>query len=124
MNTLNLKKIAALALLALAAGSASLAHAHAKLEASEPKAAAVLEQAPKQIRLQFNSEVEPAFTKIKLVDASQAEVALPKPEPEAGNPKAFHCAVPALKAGDYQIQWSAVTRDGHKVKGAIPFKVQ
>lgn len=121
---MQLKKLASCAILALATGAASHAFAHAQLQASEPKAGAVLAQAPKQLRVQFDIDVEPLFTKIKLVDAKLGDVELPRATPEKDSAKAFHVALPPLKSGDYRVRWTTVTRDGHKMSGEFPFKVK
>lgn len=105
--------------LAFAAG-ASQAHAH--LESSEPKAASTLASAPTTIRLQFNEAVERAFSRIVLRDAAKHEIALPKPT--AASPKEVSVALPALPAGEYQVQWSTVSHDGHKAKGEFAFRVK
>lgn len=113
--------LVAAAVFALAGGAAQ---AHAQLEASEPKAASTVDAAPKLIRLQFNERLEAAFSKISLRDAANHEVVLPKAELAKDSPKALAVAVPPLAPGDYRVQWSAATRDGHKVKGEFGFKVR
>lgn len=109
---------------ALVAGAfaTSLAQAHAKLKSAEPKADSVLDAAPKTIHLQFNTNLEPAFSKIALTDAKDAEVALPKTE--VGQDNSMSSAVPPLQPGLYHVKWSTMTRDGHKVKGEYQFTVK
>lgn len=104
--------------------SAAGAFAHAKLESSEPKAASVLDAAPKRIHLQFNEALEQAFSKIALTGPHNAAVALPKAAVDKDNPKAMTVALPALQAGQYRVQWSTLTHDGHKTKGEFTFKVK
>jgi methionine-rich copper-binding protein CopC len=106
------------------AAAASLAHAHARLESSQPKAGSELQGAPREIRLQFNEALEPAFSKIELVDAKQAEVKLPKAAIDRANPKVMSAAVPALPPGHYRVLWTAVSHDGHKVKGKFAFRIR
>lgn len=107
--------------LAIAAGAAQ---AHAKLEASEPEASSTLDTAPKALRLQFNEALEPAFSKIMLRDGADHEVALPKAEVDKANPKTMAVGLPALGPGQYRVQWSTVTHDGHKTKGEFSFRVR
>ena len=108
--------------LVAAAFATSLAQAHAKLQSAEPKADSVLDAAPKTIHLQFSTNLEPAFSKIVLTDAKDAEVALPKTE--VGKDNSMSSAVPALQPGVYHVKWSTMTRDGHKVKGEYQFTVK
>ena len=118
MNTKTI--IAACALIAASAG----AQAHAKLESSLPKANSELAGAPAQIRLRFNEPLEAAFSKIALVDARQAAVALPAIAIDKADPKVMFAAPPPLKPGKYEVRWTAMTRDGHKVKGQYAFSVK
>jgi methionine-rich copper-binding protein CopC len=111
----------AAAALAICAGTAQ---AHAKLETSEPKASSTLDSAPKAVRLQFNEPLEPAFSKIMLRDAANNEVALPKAEVDKSNAKVMSVPLPALRPGEYQVQWSTVSHDGHKAKGDFRFRVR
>jgi methionine-rich copper-binding protein CopC len=106
------------------ATATSTAQAHAKLQASDPKAGSTLGTAPKQIRLQFTEALEPAFSTIKLTDASNAEVPLPPAKVDPVDPKALQTPLPALRAGTYRVQWSAMTHDSHKVKGELTFKIK
>lgn len=109
------------ATLAIAAGSVQ---AHARLEASEPKAASTLDSAPRLLRLQFNEALEPAFSKVALHDAADRDIALPKAVPDKARPKEMAVPLPPLGAGTYRVLWSTVTHDGHKSKGEFTFRVK
>lgn len=121
MNTKNL--IAALAI-AAAGLAAPAVQAHAKIAASQPKADSELQAAPKEIRLKFNEALEPAFSKIELVDAKEVAIALPKIELDKNDPKVMFTAVPALHPGQYRVRWSTMTHDGHKAKGQFAFRIK
>jgi methionine-rich copper-binding protein CopC len=102
----------------------SSAFAHAKLESSLPQANAVVSPAPTQVRLQFSDPLELPFSKVKLVDDRGVVVEPLKLTADGANPKALVATVPALHSGAYRVQWSTVTRDGHKVKGEFAFRVK
>jgi methionine-rich copper-binding protein CopC len=121
MRTKN--SIAALTL-AAAAVAASSAQAHAKIESSQPKADSELQAAPKEIRLKFNEALEPAFSKIILVDAKDAEVALPKITFDKSDPTVMFTPVPTLPAGQYRVRWLTMAHDGHKAKGQFAFRIK
>lgn len=121
MKTKNLV-VAAVAAFGCVFTSAALAHA--KLEASMPQANAVVSPAPTQVRLQFNEQVELPFSKVKLVDEKGTVVEPSQKVLDAANPKVLVATVPALHSGAYRVQWSTVTRDGHKVKGEFAFRVR
>jgi methionine-rich copper-binding protein CopC len=120
---MSLKHLIAVAAVGIAAIAAPLAQAHAKLEASQPQAGSELAVAPHQIRLQFNEKLEPAFSKIELIGANSAPLALPKIAVDPATPGVMTCALPPLTSGRYVVRWSAMTFDGHKVKGQFDFKV-
>lgn len=103
---------------------ASGAFAHAKLESSSPQANAVVSAAPAQVRLQFSEQLELPFSKVKLVDEKGAVVEPSKTGLDEHNPKVLVATVPALHPGAWRVQWSTVTRDGHKVKGQFDFRVK
>lgn len=114
----------AAALAASACLVSSAASAHARLESSSPQANAVVSPAPSQVRLQFSEQLELPFSKIKLVDATGAIVEPTKTAIDSANPKVLTATVPALHAGAWRVQWSTVTRDGHKIKGQFAFQVK
>jgi hypothetical protein len=117
-------KISSIALAGVLGFATAGACAHAKLEASEPKASSVLEQAPQRIRLQFNEALEPAFSKIALANGQGTEIALSQAALDKDNRKALAAALPALRAGEYRVRWTAMGHDGHKTKGEFSFTVK
>lgn len=121
---MNNQHMLAAAAMILASTFSSLAHAHAKLEASIPKANAIVAPAPKEVRLQFNERLEMAFSKIKLVDGKGAAIGPLKVDLDKADPKVMVASLPALPAGAYRVQWTTLTRDGHKVKGEFSFQVK
>lgn len=108
----------------LASTLASPAWAHAKLQASEPKAGTTVAASPAQIRLQFNETLELPFSKIKLIDAKDAMIEPSAVALDKADPKAMVATMPALPSGPYRVLWSTMTRDGHKVKGEYAFTVK
>jgi methionine-rich copper-binding protein CopC len=113
-----------LAAFVLCGAAASAAQAHAKLEASQPRAGSELASPPKEVRLHFNEQLEPAFSKIQLVDAKDAELPLPKAELDKADPKVMFTTLPLLQSGQYRVRWTTMTHDGHKTKGEIAFRVK
>lgn len=113
---------AAAALSGLVISSAALAHA--KLESSSPQANAVVSPSPAQVRLQFSEQLELPFSKVKLVDEKGAVVQATKTAIDDAHPNVLVATVPVLHAGAWRVQWSTVTRDGHKVKGEFGFRVK
>lgn len=98
--------------------------AHTRLESSSPQANSVVSPAPGQVRLQFSDPLELPFSKVKLVDERGAVVEPAKIAIDPANAKALVATTPGLRSGSYRVQWSTVTRDGHKVKGEFSFQVK
>lgn len=121
---MNLKHMSAAVTILLGSTISTAAYAHAKLEASVPKANAIVAPAPTEVRLQFNEPLEMAFSKIKLVDGKGAAVAPLKVDRDKTNAKIMVASLPALATGPYRVQWTTLTRDGHKVKGEFSFQVK
>jgi len=119
-----IQRVLATAILALASAATSSAFAHATLQSSDPKAGSTLATAPKQVRLKFNETLEPAFSKIRLTGPQNNEIPLPATAVDKADPTVMTAPLPALSSGAYRIQWSAMTHDGHKVKGEVTFKVK
>lgn len=109
-------------LVTVAAAPAALAHT--RLASSTPAANSVVSPAPGQLRLQFTDPLELPFSKVKLVDEHGAVVEPAKLAIDPADPKALVAAMPGLRPGTYRVQWSTVTRDGHKVKGEFSFQVK
>lgn len=103
---------------------ATQAFAHAALEAASPKPGATLDASPKEIRLQFNEQLEATFSTIKLSDPKGSDVAGVKVEVDKADMKVMHAVLPPLPAGAYAVHWSTMTRDGHKTKGSYTFTVK
>lgn len=121
---MSIKNFIAAFSLAAAGVAAPAAQAHARIEASQPKADSELQAAPKEIRLQFNEALEPAFSKIEVVDAREVVIALPKIALDKSNPKVMFATMPPLHPGLYRVHWSTMTHDGHKAKGQFAFRIK
>ena len=97
---------------------------HGKLTQSTPAANAMLTAAPKEVRVQFTEPLEGAFSGIQVTDSAGKQLTSDKAVIESGNSTAMHLPLPALKAGTYRVHWTAVTRDGHRIKGEYGFTVK
>lgn len=114
-----------LAAVILAAFAAALflaqpAHAHDELISSNPADGAVLEEAPSEIELVFSSALMDLGNQVIVADAAGNNVAESEP---VLNRETLVQAVPALEAGDYQVNWRAVSSDGHPITGTFSFTV-
>jgi methionine-rich copper-binding protein CopC len=124
VKNMSIHRLLAVATLALAGAATSPAFAHAKLQSSDPQAGSTLDTAPKQVRLKFNEALEPAFGRIRLTGPGNKEVALAAATVDKADPTVMTAPLPKLSAGEYRIQWTAMARDGHKVKGEVAFRLK
>ena len=121
---MSIKRFLAVTTFAVASAATSSAFAHAKLKSSDPQAGSTLEAAPKQVRLKFNEALEPAFSKIKLLGSGNNEIPVTGTTVDKADPTTMAAPLPALSSGEYRVQWSTMTHDGHKAKGEFTFKVK
>ncbi|KGB91779.1 copper homeostasis periplasmic binding protein CopC [Burkholderia cepacia] len=112
---------AAAALFAMTPVAAS---AHGKLEGAAPAAGSTVDASPDTVRLTFNEDLEPAFSSVKVWDASGNAVTQDKAKVDASNPRVMAVAIPKLAAGAYTVQWTAMTADAHRTKGTYTFRVK
>ena len=118
-----LVRLVSFLLAASVALAASGAWAHAVLKSSIPAKDAEV-PAPREIALQFNEKLEPAFSTAKLVDSHGKVVETGKAEMDNNDPSIMKLAAPALASGKYTVQFTAVGHDGHRRKGEFSFKVK
>lgn len=117
-------KWTAAALGTLMLGLAQLAGAHATPKQQTPAADAEVSPPPKEVRIVFNDELESAFSAITVIDTAGKKINSAKAVVDAHNKKLMTVALPALAAGSYQVQWTAVADDGHRTQGHFSFKVK
>lgn len=112
---------------ALLAGAALLwtssALAHAFPEDAQPGVGAVLQQAPHQVRIRFDSRLEEEFSVIIVKDANGDRVS-GRTRLDPDSRKSLEVNLPALKPGDYHVYWNVVSWDGHRTKGDYVFHVK
>ena len=102
----------------------SPASPHAIVLESSPVHDAVLERAPGQVTLRFNSKIEKRFTRITLGtgDRTPAPIALPG-EDDASPPDRIVIPLSPLAPGVYVLRYRVLAVDGHITEGALRFTV-
>ncbi|MFJ2362543.1 copper homeostasis periplasmic binding protein CopC [Pseudomonas sp. NPDC087697] len=115
------KTLTAVALLgSLFAASSVFAHAH--LKSSTPAADSSV-AAPAELRLVFSEGVEASFTKVD-ISKNGVAVAVKSIATESADKKTLVVTPAApLTAGEYKVEWHAVSVDTHKSAGNYSFKV-
>jgi copper resistance protein C len=106
------------ALLFFLLGTNVFAHSH--LEDSSPKDGAVLTESLKEIKLTFETNLEPTST-FTVADANGTSVTLPV---EIKGNQLVGVLQNDLTNGAYSIHWKIIGTDGHPLEGDLSFTVQ
>lgn len=84
----------------------------------------MLDEAPDEVLLIFDEDVDLSLGEVRLLDGSGTEVAgLGDPGHPNGDGTRVTATVPDLTGGSYIVSWKAVSEDGHPVAGAFTFQV-
>lgn len=100
----------------------SFAHAH--LEKSVPEKDSELTDAPQAVQLWFSEDVQGEWSKIIVMDAEGNRVDKEAISGNDENHKFMQVDLNDLHPGTYNVNWSTLSRDGHRVKGEFSFKVK
>jgi copper transport protein len=101
---------------------ARAAFAHAALETSTPAANSVLEDAPTEVVLDFDEDIEIGLADVRVFGADG--VALEVGRPAAGaDGTVLTASLPQMGDGIYAVIWKVTSADGHAVEGAFSFQV-
>jgi methionine-rich copper-binding protein CopC len=101
----------------------SLAQAHAFLDHADPKVGSTLTASPTVIKAWYTEELEPAFSKIQVFDATGNEIDKKDVKVDSADKTLMTVSVPTLAAGTYKVKWSAVAVDTHHTTGTFTFTV-
>jgi len=109
------------AVLAIVAGTAGPAAAHAVLLRTDPSPQTTVKTPPEVVRLRFSESVEVAFGSVRVFDVDGKRVDKGKITTDDGRREVV---VPAsLPGGTYTVTWRVVSTDGHAVHGGFQFYV-
>ena len=117
-----MRPLASIVLIALVvAATTAPAFTHAKMSASVPEDGATVPAGLSQIEMRFSHPMRLTLVRIHRA-ADDRDVALPGALPKAFA-EAAKLTIDALTAGAYDVSWTAVSEDGHVMKGHFAFKV-
>jgi len=101
----------------------SLAQAHAFLDHADPRVGSTVTGSPSVVKAWFTEELEPAFSNIKVFDATGKEIDNMDVKVDSADKTLMSVSVPKLPAGTYKVKWSAVAVDTHHTTGTFTFTV-
>jgi methionine-rich copper-binding protein CopC len=117
-----LRGLAAVAACAVLACAPASALAHAVVVAAQPAVNATVPAGDVAIRLQFNSRIDAARSRLTLVAPGGAQTTLAAAAGEAPGVLVARARVPS--AGRWTLRWQVLSLDGHVTRGEVPFGVQ
>lgn len=102
----------------------AFADAHGVLERTEPRAGVTVRAAPTQIRLWFTGPLEPAYSRVQVLDAAGKRMDLGDAGVDAANHALLRVSVPSLAPGTYRVVWRVLSVDSHVTEGQFSFRVE
>jgi copper resistance protein C len=93
----------------------STAHAHSTVKSTTPKSGAVLTASPPEVVIELNEAARLTSLIVVEPDGSERKLTF---EP-AGRSTRFTAPSPALPSGRSELQWKALSKDGHPISGKI-----
>lgn len=106
----------------LVLGGAATAGAHTFLDHARPKVGSTVEAPPAAITLVFTEAVEPALSRVDVLDAAEHAVAARPLEHPAADTLVLPLA--PLAPGSYTVHWRVVSVDTHATEGRFDFAVK
>ena len=107
---------------ALSLAAAVAVQAHAFLDHADPEVGKTVKASPKEVKLTFTEEVEPAFSKIQVFDAAGKQVDEKNVHADPRNGCVLIVSLPdLLGAGTYKVVWRVVSKDTHVTQGDFTF---
>ena len=91
--------------------------------ASTPAPGEILDASPEEIRLTYNEPVATTSTILLFSNGFQQVDGLEMVS-EPQNPEQVVATLPPLDAGSYTVEWTALSPDGHTVRGSYSFTIQ
>ncbi len=119
------RRVASILALALfwVATAASPATAHSLPNRFEPGRDATLRSGPREVRILFGGDIEPAFSTIEVKDAAGRRVDKGDARLDGRNRRILRVSLHALGPGVYRVSWQILAIDGHRTEGAYVFAV-
>ena len=98
--------------------------AHAFPDHSDPRVGSELKAPPVQVKIWFDSELEPLFSSIEVFDTHQNKVDKGNGRVNPEDHKLLEVNLSPLAPGSYTVSWRVVAHDGHPTEGRFPFTVK
>ncbi len=104
--------------------SSPRAHAHAFLDAAEPKVGSTINTSPHCVKIWFTERLNQTVSTIAVFDAGGKEVDKADSAVDPGNRFLMAVSLPTLPDGTYRVAWSAVAVDTHPTQGIFTLTIK
>lgn len=99
------------------------AMAHAFLDHAQPAVGSTLHDSPPGVRLWFTQQLEPAFSRVRVEDATGKAIDKGDSHVDGADRSALAVNVPPLPPGTYRVRWRVVSVDTHVTEGDFTFTI-
>jgi methionine-rich copper-binding protein CopC len=124
LDSLALKTLAVLSLVALLGTLPEGSWGHAFPDHSEPKVGSTVSGSLASVRIWFDGALEPTFSTIIVHDHSGKRVDKGDSKVNSSDAKLLEVSLSPLTAGTYHVMWNVVSRDGHRTSGDFSFVIK
>ena len=104
-------------------GTASVSWAHAFLDHAEPAVGSQVHDGPAQVKIWFTEKLEPALSRIQVLDPAGKEIDRRDSRLDTTNPAILEVSLPPLKPGKYKVSWRVTSVDTHVTTGTFEFEI-
>jgi copper resistance protein C len=104
-------------------GLVSTAAAHGMLERTEPRGGSTLKSPPSEVRLQFTGAIEPAYSRVQVLNGDGQRVDRGDSSVDPSNRTLLRVSLPALPGGRYKVAWRVLSVDSHVTEGDFTFRI-
>jgi methionine-rich copper-binding protein CopC len=90
----------------------------------EPRVGATVNVAPSNVRIWFDTPLNPASSTLRVFDAKGLQVDRGDGPAAPSDARLLEVSLPPLPPGAYRVIWSVVGQDGHQTSGDYAFFIK
>ncbi|HET7341691.1 MAG TPA: copper resistance CopC family protein [Methylomirabilota bacterium] len=112
---------AAILLAALLVATSAIGHAF--LDRAEPRVGSKVRTPPAQVRLWFTERLEPAYSRVQVMNEAGQQVDRADASLDPGDPRQLRVSLAPVGPGTYRVLWRVLSVDTHITEGDFKFHV-
>jgi len=97
--------------------------AHSALDRAEPRPGSRLRTSPAEVKVWFTERLEPAFSTLKVEDATGRRVDRADGHVDATDRTLIRIGLSPLAPGAYRVVWRVLSVDSHLTEGGFTFRI-